>query len=156
ASDVTLLPQPDSPTMPSVVPRSIARSTLSTACVVRPLSPRKITRKSAISTSGADVVICALFISCGVLPGQSLGDGGVDYRAIGDPGRIVGGGHERGEMPQTLVADALEPREFGGRILMVVDAQVKLRPFVLAGDAQGGGLLAPLVPAGRFPRHQRC
>ena len=39
ASEVTLLPQPDSPTSPSVAPLATLRSTLSTAWVVRPSSP---------------------------------------------------------------------------------------------------------------------
>ncbi|MCS3728082.1 hypothetical protein FHR88_003121 [Bradyrhizobium betae] len=39
ASDVTLLPQPDSPTRPSVAPLATLRSTLSTAWVTRPSSP---------------------------------------------------------------------------------------------------------------------
>ena len=42
ASEVTLLPQPDSPTSPSVAPLATLRSTLSTAWVVRPSSPWKI------------------------------------------------------------------------------------------------------------------
>ena len=56
ASEVTLLPQPDSPTRPSVAPLATLRSTLSTAWVVRPSSPWKVTRKPSISISGISVI----------------------------------------------------------------------------------------------------
>ena len=58
ASEVTLLPQPDSPTRPSVAPLATLRSTLSTACVVRPSSPWKTTRRPSISISGLAVMPC--------------------------------------------------------------------------------------------------
>ena len=41
ARAVTLLPQPDSPTSPSVTPRASSKFTVSTACVVWPRSPWK-------------------------------------------------------------------------------------------------------------------
>ncbi len=56
ASEVTLLPQPDSPTSPSVAPLATLRSTLSTAWVMRPLSPWNSTRKSLMSISGISVI----------------------------------------------------------------------------------------------------
>ena len=52
ASDVTLLPQPDSPTSPSVLPRASEMSTPSTATVRRPRSPWNTTRRFSIASSG--------------------------------------------------------------------------------------------------------
>ena len=80
ASEVTLLPQPDSPTSPSVAPLATLRSTLSTAWVMRPSSPWNMTRKSLMSISGT-VRHC---------PARNRGfDRGVDDRAIGDAGGIL-------------------------------------------------------------------
>src|SRR5579883_2832537 len=51
ARKVTLLPEPDSPTTPSVRPRATPSETPSTARVTRPASPRKLTLRSEISSS---------------------------------------------------------------------------------------------------------
>ena len=144
ASEVTLLPQPDSPTRPSVAPLATLRSTLSTAWVVRPSSPWKVTRRSldldqrrCRSLSGLAMPAC---------------DAGVDGGAVGDAGRILARRQERAEMHPALAADRFEALEFGERIGMVVDAQVESRPFLVAMDQQRGRLLAALVAAGRFAR----
>ena len=87
ASEVTLLPQPDSPTRPSVAPLATLRSTRSTAWVVRPSSPWKMTRRPSISISG----------TCGHFSARDRGfDAGVDDRAIGNAGRILAASAEIG------------------------------------------------------------
>ncbi len=53
ASDVTLLPEPDSPTMPTVAPAATSRLTPSTALTGRRPRLLKVTRRSRTSSSGA-------------------------------------------------------------------------------------------------------
>ena len=62
ASAVSDLPQPDSPTMHSVSPRSSARSTPRTACS-RPAGVGISTRKSCTCRRGAVTAICALWLA---------------------------------------------------------------------------------------------
>ena len=54
-SPVTLLPDPDSPTIPSVRPRARSSDTPSTACTI-PSRVRNVTRRSRISSTGATSV----------------------------------------------------------------------------------------------------
>ena len=157
ASEVTLLPQPDSPTRPSVAPFATLRSTLSTAWVVRPPSPRKSTFRSAISTEAGR---CRPFHPFArgpphpspPSPRDRFRDVGLELGAIDEAGRILARRQELAEMRPALAAHRFQPRQLGERIGVVVDAQVEIGPFVLAVDQQRGRLLAALVAARRFAR----
>jgi hypothetical protein len=145
ASDVTLLPQPDSPTEAERRALATLRSTLSTACVVRPSSPWK----SDAQVLDFDQRACVIFARDGRF------DRGVDDRAIGDAGRILARRQELAEMHPALAAHLFEAFELGKRIGVVVDAQIERRPFLLAVDHKRRRLLAALVAAGGFARSHR-
>jgi len=57
---------------------------------------------------------------------------------------------------EILPAYGFKPRKLGERVGVIVDAQVKLRPFLLAVDEERRRLLAALVPSGRLARLQRA
>src|SRR4029450_13040046 len=109
ASQVTLLPEPDSPTMPSASPGAIERSTLSTAR--EPPSFPKSTVSPAISTRGA---VIAASVG-GEVDGTELHrEGGrgfpADVLALSGEGRVLvqdGGG---GTLGLAEFHDALESR----------------------------------------------
>ena len=58
-------------------------------------------------------------------------------------------------MHPALAADLFQPLQFGEWIGVVVDAQVEVRPFLLALDDERGRLLATLVAADGFAREDR-
>src|SRR5258706_7901865 len=112
-SAVTLLPQPDSPTSPSVRPASSVKLTSSTALKV-PASVAKEVVRPRTSRSGLTVgsALGALGLEARHL--------GVDHRAVGDargPGLARQAAHERLE---ALEAHREEPPQLGKRLGMVV------------------------------------
>ena len=60
ASAVTLLPEPDSPTMPTTSPASTEKLTSSTACSAAPGAPNSTVRRSTSSNAG-DVAVLIVF-----------------------------------------------------------------------------------------------
>src|SRR5262245_1585312 len=130
-SALTLLPQPDSPTMPSVRPASSSKLTPSTA-----------------RNSPASVAKC-------VLSSLTSSNFIFDDRAVGDAG---GAGLRRQAAPERLVALealAVEARELRDRLGMVVDADVEERVVLGGADEQRRRLLAALVAAGRLACGER-
>ena len=140
------MPQPDSPTMPSVRPRATEKLTPSTARVRRPSVPGKTTRRSSTSRSGGAAH------GKSALQGDGLVDLGVDEVAVGGADRVAAPRQEFAEVHPALAADLLQPLELGERIGVVVDAQVEVGVFLGRMDEQRGGLLAALVAARRLAR----
>src|SRR5258706_1159434 len=136
-SAVTLLPQPDSPTMPSVRPRSRRKLTPSTART-SPCSPWNEVRSPLTSSRW--------FVA---------GNRFLDARAVELAPRMRlarGAAHERDE---ALVRLVVEAPELGGRLRMIVDAQAQLGVLLGRMDEERGRLLAALVAAGGLARFQR-
>src|SRR3970040_501192 len=140
-SAVTLLPQPDSPTMPRVRPRSRRKSTPSTArttprseakCVCSP----RTSRRSA--TSLLEILYCAFYlVPVEDAPGARLARAAAE---VGD---------------EALLRLPIEPPQLGERLGVVVDAQAQLRVLLGAMDDQRRRLLAALVAGGGFARLER-
>src|SRR3954465_1878483 len=88
ASDVTLLPHPDSPTMPSVSPGAMSKLMPLTACTV-PRPVRKLTRRSDTSSSGslADAKLGVEGLTQAVSD-QVEGKAGDHDRRAGDEGEV--------------------------------------------------------------------
>src|SRR6266568_913436 len=125
---VTLLPDPDSPTMPSVSPSDRVSDTPSTA-LTRPSSVRKETLRSRTSSSGSPVMAppsCGP--SCGpdprIEPGVADVDEGVGQHDEERP--VHHGGHDRRqvEVGQGLIGEIADP----------VDAEDHLGEQRPAGD----------------------
>jgi len=57
---------------------------------------------------------------------------------------------------EILPAYGFQPRKFAERVGVIVDAQVKLRPFLFAMDEERSRLLAALVPSRRLARAHRA
>src|SRR5437763_2728960 len=108
---VTLLPEPDSPTMPSVSPSDRMSDTPSTA-LTRPSSVRKETLRSRTSSSGS-AVMAAVPPSCRpdprVEPGVADVDDGVGQHD--EEGPVNHGGYDRRqvEVVQCLVGEVAHP-----------------------------------------------
>src|SRR4051812_14531153 len=134
-SAVTLLPQPDSPTIPSVRPLPRLKSTPSTArtspsseskTVVRPLTSSSVARSD--------------------MPGDFV----LDRLALEEaprPRLARAAGHEGDE---ALVCLLVQPAQLREGIGVVVDAQAQLRIRLRRMDEERRRLLASLVSAGRL------
>src|SRR6266850_6511325 len=136
-SAVTLLPQPDSPTMPSVRPRARLKSTPSTAST-SPRSPSNEVRSPF--TSSRSLVARNLLFYGGAIedaPGPRLA-----RRAA----------HEGDE---ALVRLVVEAPELGERLGVVVDPEIDLGISLGGINEERRGLLAALVAAGGFARLER-
>src|SRR4029453_9120611 len=105
-SAVTLLPDPDSPTRPSVFPRSTEVETPSTACTT-PSRVRKDTRRSRMSRSGATSVANSRVEERIRDVDDEVGDddedraeehGALDRREIGVDDRVVGESSHAGDV----------------------------------------------------------
>src|SRR4051812_15124737 len=136
-SAVTLLPQPDSPTMPSVRPRATLKSTPSTART-SPCSPANEVRSPRTSMRFS-------------VPGNLF----LDARAIE---------HARGSClarraahvrDEALVRLLVQAPELGERIRVVVDAQIELRIVFAGVNHERRRLLAALVAACRLAGFER-
>src|SRR5688572_18515761 len=128
-SAVTLLPQPDSPTMPRVRPRPRLRSTPSTART-SPRSEAKCVRSPR--TSRRLLVLGNLFF---------------DHRAVEDAPRprLARAALEVGD--EALVRLVVEASQLFQRIGVVVHPDVEVRVLFLEIDQERGGLPAALVSA---------
>src|SRR3954467_8759869 len=124
-SAVTLLPQPDSPTMPSVRPASSSKLTPSTA-----------------RNSPASVAKCVLRF----LTSSNFVFGS---RAVRDAGRTRLRRQATNERLVALQALAVEPLELPNGLGMVVDADIKERIVLGRVHEERRGLLAALVPTRR-------
>src|SRR5687768_2606829 len=133
-SAVTLLPQPDSPTMPSVRPRSRLRSTPS-AARTSPRSEAKCVRSPRTSSS-------AVFSMRGDLP--------LDLFALQHaPGpRLARRAAQVRD--EALVRLVVQPPELRERLGVVVDSQIEVSVSFRRVNEQGSRLLAALVAARRF------
>src|SRR5262245_7479863 len=85
----TVLPEPDSPTMPSTSPRAIEKESPSTART-RPFSVRKETWRSRTSSSGSDTA------HTGVEQRVHQVDDGVEDHH--EEGGVDDGGHDHGQV----------------------------------------------------------
>src|SRR5438067_8036986 len=137
-SAVTLLPQPDSPTMPSVRPRARLKSTPSTARTT-PLSPSNEVRSPRTSSSRFSV------------PGNLF----LDARAIEHaPGpRLARRAAHVGD--EALVRLVVQAPELGERLRVIVDPQIELRIVFARVNHERRGLLAALVAARGFAGFER-
>src|SRR5688500_13616745 len=136
-SAVTLLPQPDSPTMPRVRPGSSLKSTPSTARTSPP-SPANTVRNPRTSSR--------LFVA-----GNFFLDAGALERA--PRARLAWPAAYEGD--EALVRLVVEPPQLGERIGVVVHPDVDVGVVFGRVDEQRRGLLAPLVAAGGLARLQR-
>src|SRR5688572_5220323 len=137
-SAVTLLPQPDSPTMPSVRPRSSEKSTPSTART-SPRSEAKWVRSSRTSSR--------LFVTRDLL---------LDHVAVGDAERPRPARSALEIRHEALVRLVVQPPQLGERLGVVVDPQVEIGVGLGRADEQRRRLLAALVAARGFARLERC
>src|SRR5919201_5571165 len=126
-SAVTLLPQPDSPTMPSVRPRARLKSTPSTART-SPLSPANEVRSARTSSRFS-------------VPGNLFLEARAIEHAKG-PRLARRAAHVRDE---PLVRLVVEAAELGERLGVVVDPQVELRVVLARVNDERRRLLASLV-----------
>src|SRR3954447_24199903 len=129
-SAVTLLPEPDSPTMPSVRPRSRRKSTPSTART-SPRSPSKAVRSPRTSSRAS--------VACNLL----FDDRAVEHAPRERLARAAA--HERNE---ALVRLLVKAPELGERLGVIVDADVELGIRLGGVDPQRRRLLAAPVAAG--------
>src|SRR4051812_5050649 len=129
-SAVTLLPQPDSPTMPRVRPRSRRKSTPSTARTW-PRSPSKAVRSPRTSSRAS--------VACNLL----FDDGPVEDAPWARLARAAA--HERNE---ALVRLLVKAPELGERLGVIVDADVELGIRLGGVDPQRRRFLAALIAAG--------
>src|SRR5437660_8038266 len=136
-SAVTLLPQPDSPTMPSVRPRARLKSTPSTART-SPCSPSNEVRSPRTSSR-----FC--------VAGNRFFYGAAIEHAPG-PRLARRAAHIRDE---ALVRLFVQAPQLGERLGVVVDPQVELRIVFARMDDERRGLLAALVAACGFARDER-
>ena len=145
ASEVTLLPQPDLPTRPSVAPlrdREVdAVDRMRGAAVVAVEHAR----------AGASMSISGLAVMTS--PAAAGRDAGIDRRAIGDrrPDSAGSAGISRKCTQRSRLTCSSRSSSARGSVV-VVDAQVELGPFLLVVDQQRRRLLAALVAAGRLAR----
>src|SRR5688572_5948686 len=141
-SAVTLLPQPDSPTMPSVRPDSTLKLTSSTARSSAP-STRKLVRRLRTSSNAVmrdrsrDARPCRLVAR----------DRRLHFRTIGDPPRPCLAGQAREHRLVALEALFVQAQQFADRLVAVVDADVEERIALARVNEQRGRLLASLVAA---------
>src|SRR3954465_15255563 len=126
-SAVTLLPQPDSPTMPRVRPRSRRKSTPSTARTW-PRSPSKAVRSPRTSSRAS--------VACNLL----FDDGPVEDAPWARLARAAA--HERNE---ALVRLLVKAPQLGERLRVIVDTDVELGIRLGGVDPQRPRLLAALV-----------
>src|SRR5688500_10117671 len=136
-SAVTLFPQPDSPTMPKVRPRSSVKSTPSTART-SPRSEAKCVRSPRTSSR--------LFMTRDLL---------LDHVAVEHaprPGLARAALQVRDEALVRLVVQAPQLREWIG---VVVDSEIQLRVVFRGADQERRGLLAALVAAGGLAGFER-
>src|SRR5688572_17104254 len=138
-SAVTLLPQPDSPTMPSVRPRCRLKSTPSTART-SPRSVAKCVRSPRTSSSGVRSM-------GGDLPLELFP---VEQTPRPRPARAAA---QVGD--EALVRFGVQARQLGEWLGMVVDPQAELGVGLGRVDEQRGRLLAALVAARRLAGLQR-
>src|SRR5574341_1295510 len=128
-SAVTLLPQPDSPTMPSVRPRSRLRSTPSTART-SPRSEAKCVRSPRTSSR--------LFVTSDLL---------LDHAAVIDAERPLPARAALEVGDEALVRLFVEALELGQRIGVIVDADAEVGISLGRADEERRRLLAALVAA---------
>src|SRR3954471_10432127 len=133
ASAVTLLPQPDSPTSPSVGPASSERLTPSPA------------RSSVAGPSSAKWTLRSLTSSNLIF----------DQGAIGNACRARARGQAAHERLVALEAYLIEPAQLDERLGVVVDADVEKGIVLGRGHEQRRRLLAALVAAGGVARRER-
>ena len=142
ASEVTLLPQPDSPTSPSVAPlatREIDAVDGMRGAAVVAVEERRAGPRSR--SAGLRVMPCP--------PSAASMPASMTARSV-IPAGFSRVGRKWRKCTQRSRLTAFQPLQFGKRIGVVVDAQVELGPFLLAVDQQRGRLLAALVAAGGF------
>src|SRR5579871_314412 len=136
ARKVTLLPQPDSPTTPRVRPRRTASETPSTARVVRPASPWKVTLRLPISRRGAESLRARSPPPCGEGVGVARLDEAADISPLLPPTPTLPhkGGGSAGAVPLPLSPRgvALHAARVGGGAAAAADAggggQAAFRP----------------------------
>ena len=140
------LPQPDSPTMPSVRPASSEKPTPSTAANSPPASTANSVRKSRTSSSAAH--------RCRARCLETF-DFGFDRGAIGDASGARRARQAGEERLIALEAHLVQAFQFGDRVRVIVDAEVEKRIDLGRVDQQRRGLLAALVAACRLARRHR-
>src|ERR1035437_1035790 len=167
-SDVTLLPQPDSPTIPSVRPDSTEKLMPSTAVNSPPSTLKQVVKSRTSSnaligqapryplrywpwkrTSG----------SCGRLEGLAAGsvktrDFRFDHAAIDDASRVLAAGQARNERLKAFQTDLVQTAQFNQGFCVIVDPQIERRVVLPAVGDQIGALLAAFVATGRFAGRQ--
>ena len=171
-SAVTLLPQPDSPTMPSVRPASRPKLTPSTAANSPPSIVKRVVRSRTSSRDGPPTLATV----AAALPPEGrnsrLGRPGgahVLHRRSARPGsarRPPRSPRGRWYRPGSLGSAGTQgtagsARDFSrracatrGMARVIVDAQIEERIFLGRMNEQRRGLLAPLVSARRVARLQ--
>ena len=143
-SAVTLLPQPDSPTMPSVRPASSDRLMPSTAGNSPPPSTaNQVLRFADLEQAHALGHRWPARRRGGV---EAL-DFRLDLRPIGHARRPRARGQAGDEGLVALEALDVQPQQFGQRFGVIVDAQVEKRVCLGGADQQRRRLLAALVAA---------
>ena len=147
ASEVTLLPQPDSPTSPSVEPRASGEIDAVDRDRAAARDRRGTrTRRFSIASSGAAITS----------PRRARRR----CRASSSARSMIADGialarQELREVHPALAAHRFEALKLGERIGVIVDAKVEIGPFLLAVDQQRRRLLAALVAAGGLAGLQR-
>src|SRR5450756_990301 len=167
-SDVTLLPQPDSPTIPSVRPDSTEKLMPSTA-VNSPPSTLKQVVKSLTSSNALirQAPRYALRYSPWERPGGSCGrlarlaagsvktrDFRFDHAAIDDASRVLAAGQARDKRLKAFQADLVQTAQFDQGFCVIVDPQIEHRIVLPAVDDQRCALLAAFVATSRFAGRQ--
>src|SRR5450830_1502590 len=167
-SDVTLLPQPDSPTIPSVRPDSTEKLMPSTA-VNSPPSTLKQVVKSRTSSNALIGQAPRYPLrywpwkrpsgSCGRLEGLAAGSVKTrnfrfDHAAIDDASRVLAAGQARNERLKAFQTDLVQTAQFNQGFCVIVDPQIERRVVLPAVDDQRGALLAAFVATGRFAGRQ--
>src|SRR5438552_3496886 len=143
-SAVTLLPQPDSPTRPSVPPEASDRLIPSTAANSPPPSTAKLVRRPRISSNA---LIDRSSMRQRRCPRVKAFDLCLDLRTIGDACRPRPRGQTGHEGLVTFEALDVESKQFGQRLRVIVDAQIEERIGFRGTDQKRGSLLAALVAA---------
>ena len=146
-SDVTLLPQPDSPTMPSVRPASTAKLTPSTAVTSRPSTVKVRAQAAHVEQRRHRRAFArSILKAC---------DAFLDHGPVSNARGIRVRRQARHERLEPLEALLVEAPELGEWALVVVDAQVEARVVLGRRDQDRRGLAAALVAAGRIAGLER-
>ena len=149
-SAVTLLPQPDSPTMPSVSPRVHARRRRRRRRVRRAVVGAELRRADRRPRERrSPQSIRRHWPSC------QRGDLGLDHRAVEDAGRACPASPRIREMHEALAADSLEARSSASGSAWSSTRRSSAGYSSVVIDLERRRLLAALVAAGRFARLQR-